>query len=1258
MRLAPLQILVALFMFAPAAVHSATPPSGTLSVATPTLTYTYGPNVVSNPSAQAVDGGICSPPAQPCDHYDLTIDLPSDFATTNGNATIRISTAWNLPADDYDIYLLSPTGTFENQAAGSDNPEVMNMPAGAGTSSHRIRILPFAVAGSTATTTITLTVPPPPPPDADGDGVADADDRCPGTPLGTSVDATGCDLPAGDPLTCDAPGLTMLTDTTASLSEAPGTDLKSLQMYQPAQVPMGDRIQDQLLAFRINVDAGGTPPTPATSWFASFESPVGFKGVRMTGDNAGNPVFHSYSVGANSGTPPVQDGRFVEGAKAADPASSYNRTTGTITILVKATDLGLTAPGQELKKLNSGVTQTTGGVATAVDDGMPEDNLARSTVKYVLHDNTVCGRPKLKPVGPPPPALGLAPRYQIHVAQPGLGNSAGEPTVGYNPLTKRAMFIAYTQALRVTFQENRPAPADPLNDTLPMSCDATWEDKSGLLTTANSLDPLMYTDQATGRTFNSQLSGANSLFEYSDDDGENWTPGQAGPPNGGADHQGMISGPYPAGLRPPSATFPNAFYYCSQSVGTAFCARSDDGAQTIGPGFTFKNTDCGAGALHGHPKVAPDGTLYIPDSSQCVLSLGDSAERVVAFVSEDAGVTYAVRPLPNSSGGGSSDPSIGIATDGSLYMCYENADGRARMAVSHDKGLTWLNDTDIGAAAGLVATRFPAASAGDRMRGACAFLGTTTSGASASLDFEGVWHGFIATTYDGGQSYHLVNVTPNDPIQGYGGVGPDGTNRNLLDFNDLEIDEFGRVYFAYADGCVGACVRDPSANGFADKASLVRQTGGRTLFAAYDNVDLTQFNVTVPLKPAPACARQDISVRTDTQAKVIWNAPDTGGSAITNYKLYRALAAAGPYVFLADTGDKTTYTDRTVDPLVEKYFYKVVAENVVGLALDSNIIELVVTILPFVDTCSAPGDLVITDAVGDSSPPADDTDIVFVGVSEPADLPDDFVFTYKVVNFTSGVPPTAAFYGVLFPARSNFYIGMNAVNPNAPSFEYGTFTVDTVTTFAKEGNLSATSGYAPDGTISLVVPRALLGNPAIDDVIPGFEARARIGANTTSRDTTSTADYVVRGSAICDPAAIVLASLTAPTDRGAAPLSVRFTLTGTPGAGNTLDTYSILFGDEAGADPTPVTGSFNGASSVQVSHTYSSAGTYRATLTVKDTAGTASGNLAEKTIVVTPQGSSSPGVGNNKLGGSLPPLSLLILVAAGMLGRRLRQHSA
>jgi hypothetical protein len=818
------------------------------------------------------------------------------------------------------------------------------------------------------------------------------------------------------------------------------------------------------------------------------------------------------------------------------------------------------------------------------------------------------------PAGPPiVNPTGLAPRYQILVSPPDLGADAAEPSIGSNNLSGNAMFISSTQALRMTFGENAAPPQ-------PVACDAQWLDKSGNITTLNTLDPILFTDEVTGRTFNSQLSGANSLFEFTDDDGENWSVGQIAAPNGGADHQTVATGPYPAGLTPAGASWPavgpkRAVYYCSQSVATAFCSRSDDGGATFGPGFPVKNADCTVGALHGHVKVAPDGTVYVPDSSQCLVPVpGGTAEKVVAFVSNDAGQTWSVSALPLSTGGAASDPSVGIATDGTLYMCYENGDSHVHMAVSHDKGATWVNDKDIGLAAGIVQTRFPQSIAGDPNRASCAFLGTTTSGDGNSLDFEGVWHGYIATTYDGGLSYHLVNVTPNDPVQGYGGVGPDGTNRNLLDFNDLQIDSTGRTLFAFADGCIGGCVRDPSQNPFASKATVVRQVGGRTLFAAFDDDAGTQYNSTTPIKPAAACALESESLRTVAQAKVVWNAPDTGGSPITTYRVLRSWTENGTYAQVgASTNGKTEFIDRTADPAIPIYWYKIVAENAQGAALESNKISLAVSPSPpTVDTCTLPGDLIAIDTIGDGV--TDDTDIVYIGVAEPEAYEGNFVITEKLKDFSADQPPPLSFYPILFPGQNNLYISLDATQ-GAPKFTYGNYTSlpQGVLAFTEVGLLDARSAYAPDGTVRLVVPKSLFTNTTPGSVIAGFDARARLGSQSaTSRDTAGPSDYTVRGTAICSQPGIVLATLFAETNAGTPPLSVRFTVTGTPPDGKTLAQYSLSFGDGASLSNQ----SFNGQPFVSVNHVYQNAGTYRATLTVRDSAGNTSTNLAEQTIEV------------------------------------------
>ena len=1283
--------LLLLPFFAPAAMAAA-PASGEVNPSVLELNYGGGPFPVPNQTDQLGDGTtLACAPASPCDDFALTLNLPADFTTTNPDAVVDIViTAVEDDApptgSDFDLYVKEGSG-YKTMSASSSAGESVRFGAGAGIQSLTIRTVPFLPSGS-YTATVKLTpgtstldsdhdgVPDsndlcpatplgtevdtagcPLPPDSDGDGVPDEDDLCPGTgpsesvdengcpvaadsdddgvvddtdqcpntPAGTEVDAVGCPIAiTGDAASCDAPGLTLLTDAANdSTSKAPGTDLRSLTIVQVEQ--SGDRIEDQLLAFRINVSAGAVP-SPATGWFASFQSPAGvIQGVRMTGDNQGNPVFESYYAGAsNSG---ARDGRFVDGSKPADASSAFDSVAGVIMIVVKATDLGFTAPGQTMKGFNAGVTQTTGGVATAVDDGMPNNDLSRSTVAYQLHDNTVCGGLPLKGLQPPPPASGLLPRYQIHVSPADLGNEAGEPSVGINRSSQHSMFISYTQALRETYQE------DLVPQLLPASCDALWEDKSGLLTTANSLDPILFTDEVTGRTWNSQLSGDNSLMEFTDDDGENWTIAQVGPPNGGADHQAVASGPYPADFVPPNASWPStgdkrAVYYCSQSVASAFCSRSDDGGLTFGPGFNFKNTECSAGALHGHVKVAPDGTAYVPDSSQCVLPLGDTANHVGAFVSENAGQTWTFRPVPQSSGGDGSDPSIGIATDGTMYMCYPNADSTVHMAWSSDKGKTWEGGVDIGAALGIKQTRFPQAIAGDPDRAACAFLGTTGARPQSptndgnSLDFEGVWHGYIATTYDHGASWHLVNVTPGDPIQGWGGVGPDGTNRNLLDFNDLQIDEEGRTYFAFADGCIGGCVRNPASNSFAAKATIIRQTGGRTLFARFDDVSglptaVDRFNKEIPIKPEAACARQDISTRSVVQSVVQWNAPDTGGSAITNYKVYRGLNPAGPFAFMGDAGAQRFFIDTAVKPSVEKYYYNVEAFNALGKAPISNTIELVIS-ADAADPCKLPGEIISQDAEGDAQG-GDDMDIVYLAVAEPAEFPDDLVITMKIANFTAGVPAPSSFFVILFPNLDNLYIALDSAN-GPTHFGYGTATPDPAGqgffVFEEAGTLDDSS-YAADGTIQFVVPRERFGNPQVGDVIAGFDARARAGTSSAnSRDTAGNVDYTIKGVAECAAPGIPIADLIASVTEGKRPLDVTFTVGGAQSKGKKLVSYELLFGDEPGANPTPTTGALDANGSAQVQHVYQNTGVYRARLKVTDEMGTTSANLAEETLDV------------------------------------------
>src|SRR6202007_2382496 len=179
--------------------------------------------------------------------------------------------------------------------------------------------------------------------------------------------------------------------------------------------------------------------------------------------------------------------------------------------------------------------------------------------------------------------------------------------------------------------------------------------------------------------------------------------------------------------------------------------------------------------------------------------------------------------------------------DGTAYFGYQSGTGPsyAKIAVSHDRGLTWSLSVDAGAPFGIQNTVFPEVVAGDPNRAAFLFLGTTGSfNYQETANFKGIWHAYIATTYDGGKSYITVDTTPTNPVQVGSicnlGINCSGGGRNLLHFNDLTIDSHGRVAGAYADGCIpGAC--DANSPSFASRAAvgtIVRQSGGRSLLAA------------------------------------------------------------------------------------------------------------------------------------------------------------------------------------------------------------------------------------------------------------------------------------------------------------------------------------------------------------------------------------------------------------------------------------------
>ena len=158
----------------------------------------------------------------------------------------------------------------------------------------------------------------------------------------------------------------------------------------------------------------------------------------------------------------------------------------------------------------------------------------------------------ITPEEPAPVASAIGPRYHEYTPPTSVGENSGEPSIGYNPVSQHAMFLAGLQTLQVTFPEN----IDP-KGSIPEAGPGNWKDVSYVWTKTRSLDPILFTDRHTGRTFVSQLNsesagpaliGLNSLLAYTDDDGATWTPAQINPPDGSNDHQTVGAGPYPASV--------------------------------------------------------------------------------------------------------------------------------------------------------------------------------------------------------------------------------------------------------------------------------------------------------------------------------------------------------------------------------------------------------------------------------------------------------------------------------------------------------------------------------------------------------------------------------------------------------------------------------------------------------------------------------------------------------------------------------------
>ena len=401
------------------------------------------------------------------------------------------------------------------------------------------------------------------------------------------------------------------------------------------------------------------------------------------------------------------------------------------------------------------------------------------------------------------------------------------------------------------------------------SCDygESWENTADITQAPFTSDPYGWVDPVTDRVFNIHMMGlATTWIGWSDDEGETWlgNPYDSGPiPLN--DHIKLGSGPWTdsvyGGLGQLSPLYSEAVYFCYNKLLGIFCYTSYDGGATFPTGGQIYGLATDNGGLHGAITTAPDGTVYVTPR----------VETPTIIFSKDNGLTWdtrtmgfdALTPYPRK------NSEVATDSESNAYHVWTGSDQGIYMARSTDSGDTW--DTTWGSdsesirisPAGVISTTFPQTDAGDPGRIAITYLGSENSEMLNQSDIDGnAWDGnahyapnnvtyhlyitFSINALDENPIFHTYRVT-EDPVQ----VGSiclnsgdcrdiGGSNRNLLDFNDLHIDREGRVYVAFADGCTGQCAtnENSSAEDSRDgRGSVYYLSSGPSLFESFGDLE-------------------------------------------------------------------------------------------------------------------------------------------------------------------------------------------------------------------------------------------------------------------------------------------------------------------------------------------------------------------------------------------------------------------------------------
>jgi len=160
---------VVALLVASTAFATPTPSSGTLSPATPLLTFSDGPFTGANPSnnVPGSNGPDCSLVPNTCSDFSLTVSIPAGYTLLHPSDVVTVKVQWpDATGNDFDVYILDPgTGNqVQPGAQTSADPEIAPFHINDGSVTYTVRVAMFQAANESYVATVTLGPPSAPVP--------------------------------------------------------------------------------------------------------------------------------------------------------------------------------------------------------------------------------------------------------------------------------------------------------------------------------------------------------------------------------------------------------------------------------------------------------------------------------------------------------------------------------------------------------------------------------------------------------------------------------------------------------------------------------------------------------------------------------------------------------------------------------------------------------------------------------------------------------------------------------------------------------------------------------------------------------------------------------------------------------------------------------------------------------------------------------------------------------------------------------------